>query len=133
MRNSKKGDEKERSLTLFCTAGRKKGGQDSAVQCSAVSLGTNISSGCEIVKKGGEKVRSLTLFWTKVRKYIKYVQRNTAEPLGTFQVGFGVDLADTYSGAQGERLFSRAPDSTKIFQPRVQTVYTAILLKSSGK
>ena len=61
------------------------------------------------------------------------MQRNTAEPLGTFQVGFGVDLADTYSGAQGERLFSRAPDSTKIFQPRVQTVYTAILLESSGK
>jgi hypothetical protein len=38
------------------------------------------------------------------------VQRNGGEPLGTFQVGFGVVLADTYSGAQGERLFSRAPD-----------------------
>jgi hypothetical protein len=34
--------------------------------------------------------------------------------VGTFQVGFGVVLADTYSGAQGERLFSRAPDVNHI-------------------
>jgi hypothetical protein len=64
-------------------------------------------------EKGSARVRV-----GKVRKYIKYVQRSRAGPLGRFQVWFGVDLADTNSGAQGERLFSRAPD-------RVSPIFTA--------
>jgi hypothetical protein len=58
----------------------------------------------------------------KVRKYIKYAQRSRARPLGRFQVGFGVDLADNYSGAQGERLFGRAPDMESINQVELNRV-----------